>query len=149
MALSKEDREQIREIIQDCVTGINARVESQYTVLNTKVDGINLRLDKVNGNILRHQQEIEQIKTNAAVGRQAEKDYDENRASNCPHLPRIQTLETDKRVKLGIKEFVVGIVGMIAILVGVAFSTIKITEHYNQKVKQEIIETIKTETDKL
>lgn len=102
MALSAEDRQQIREIIQDCTTGVHARTEAQFTVIDNKLDGINTHLKNLNGSVLKHSKEIEEIKSLRDKKYQELDDY----IITMKEVPiRVRKLEDQNLSNASIKKF--------------------------------------------
>ena len=58
MALTAEDRTEIRQIMSDCNSGTHARTEAQYTIIDSKLDGISIHLTTLNGSVARHEKII-------------------------------------------------------------------------------------------
>lgn len=102
MALSAEDRQQIREIIQDCTTGVHARTDAQFTVIDNKLDGINLHLKTLNGSVLRHNKEIEEIKSKRDIKYTELDDF----MHNIKTIPdKVRALEDQNLSNKSIKKF--------------------------------------------
>ena len=51
MALEKEDKDEIREMLQDCMTGWHARTEAKFDVIDVKLDNIIQQTTKTNGRV--------------------------------------------------------------------------------------------------
>ncbi len=132
MALTQEDRQQIAEIIQGCTAGVNARVESQFTVIDNKLDGISKRLDVSNGRLSKHDEMFSDIN----MGRQKQRDWLETRGATCPNNKRIQDLETKDKIGMSLKSFIIGAIVLVCTVIGAVAATVKITESYDNKKAQ-------------
>jgi hypothetical protein len=149
MALSQEDRLELREIIADNMKGLNARVEAQNDIIESKVDGINNRLDKLNGKVNKHEDIINESKMDRQAIHEAISTAEKYHAATCPVLPRIVALETDKTVRFSFKQAIVMIVTVISLLVGTTYTIIKINEGRREKDIKTIVTPLEKEIQDL
>lgn len=133
--MSPEERKEISELISLNMIGLNARVESKYDIIDSKLDGVHKRLDVINGSVQRHEKQINEALNERGSNRQWQLDEfkrletklesgDNNHSINCPHKEKIQKLETEnitrKEVKKANRYLLIGI----SILLGI-FLTIQ------------------------
>ena len=51
MALTQQDKKEIKEMLQDCMSGNHARTESKFDVINLKLDNLIIQTTKTNGRV--------------------------------------------------------------------------------------------------
>lgn len=144
--MTQAEINQIKDIIQGCNAGLNSRVESQYAVIETKLDGINEHLKKLNGKVAEHEKAIGDALIERERNRQAQKDFIANRESSCPARKEIEELKTQNKINFSKKGLLITAITALGIIIGIWYSSIKITEHYAAKqIKQveQIIEQSK------
>jgi len=133
MALSTEDRNEIREIIMDNMKGLSATVGAQNTIIESKIDGVHQRLDKINGSVLKHQQDIDEMKSTRDIKYTQIDDYMNNRVTACPHLPAIQALQTEKKIGISKRQLIMTILGIMVAVVTICGGALKISEDIRAK----------------
>lgn len=133
--------------LQISIGAYRAETSAQSTITNARLESIDNHLKDLNGKVASHEKRLNDADTSHAVDVANEANYDTNRAKNCPQLQRIENLEKDKVVKLGVKQFLIGTVGIVSIMLGIAFTSVKIAEYYNNKNQQELIDTIKQQIE--
>lgn len=145
MALTKEDKQLIREMLMDTMTGVHARTEAQFTIIDNKLDGINTHLSKLNSKVASHEKRLNESDTIHAVEKANEENNDKNRAQNCPHLSRLESLETSRRIKIGIKEFLIGTLSIAIMVLTITYTTMKIQDREFERKQEVLIEQLKKE----
>jgi len=125
--------------------GLTTLLNARFTDSENQIHGITTRLDKINGKVASHEKQINDALIERAKNREQQKNADANHVLHCPVAPRVQKLEQDKGVRLGIKQFVVGVISIMAVLVGMSVSIIKFSENMQQKQNQNIEAIIKAE----
>ena len=93
--MTTEEREEIKEIIKACNTGINARVEAKYDIIDVKLDGINNHLETLNGTVVMHEKILQKNLLEYTRDKQKNKDNVENRNNTCPKIDEINKLKQD------------------------------------------------------
>jgi cell division protein FtsL len=131
--------------LQISIGAYRSENSAQNFITNNRLESIDNHLKTLNGKVASHEKRLNDADTTHAVDKANDDSYDKNRDKNCPQLQRIENLEKDKVVKLGVKQFLIGTVGIVSIMLGIAFTSVKIAEYYNNKNQQELIETIKQE----
>ena len=124
MSMSQEYND-LKEFVRDQIAGYQAMNESQMFVTNNHLQRIDNHLCKLNGKVEKHEKLIQE----GIVDDMLRKKDDENRAANCPQLPRIQRLEEDKKIRIGVKQLIVGTLVLVSLMVSIAFTTVKLAEH--------------------
>jgi hypothetical protein len=125
--------------------GLTTLLNARFKDSENQIYGITQRLDRLNGSVQRHETQIQEALVEQAKNREQQKNAYVNHVLHCPVAPRVQKLEADKGVRLGIKQFVVGVISIMAVLVGMSVSIIKFSENMRQKQNQNIEAIIKAE----
>lgn len=90
-------------------TLINQRFDAMTTLMNAQFTNVNDRLDKINGKVAKHDQEITDIKSLRDKKYQQLDDYmenaEKNHAVNCPNLGAIRKLEDESLSQKSVKKF--------------------------------------------
>lgn len=105
--MTQQEINQIKDLISGSNTGILSRIESSYTVIDTKLDAINEHLSRLNGQVIKHQKEIDDIKSLRDKKYQELEIKEEVRGVTCPQLPRIEKIEKENLESSVTKKFVV------------------------------------------
>jgi hypothetical protein len=108
---------ELRELIEDAMKIRDERVHGEYNVIETKLDGISQRLDKVNGTIAKH----EKIINERAIVVADYLNHAKEQATESEEITkRIRTLEDNQLSNNAIKKWIIGAVsvtgGVIVIL---------------------------------
>ena len=125
--------------------GLTTLLNARFKDSENQIYGITQRLDKINGSVQRHETQIQEALVERAKNREQQKNADANHVLHCPVAPRVQKLEADKGVRLGIKQFVIGVISIMAVLVGMGFTILKINDSMQQKQNHNIEAIIKAE----
>lgn len=70
-------------------------INEKFKTTNVKLDGINTRLDRINGSVQKHEKRIGEIEIERAKANQEKKDIMATRAETCPQDYRIDKLEKE------------------------------------------------------
>ncbi len=108
-------------------------LNANFIAVNERIDGINKRLDVSNGRLATHDKQI----TDSLLERQQlHADIASAKTAliiDCPAKPRLDALEKAGIIRVGVKQFIVACVTLVAIIIGSVYSTIKITESFQKK----------------
>jgi hypothetical protein len=107
-----EERNEVREMLHEILSGYQALNESQYTVMDVKLDGINKRLDVLNGKTQKTVDRVETLEKAEIVHYTA-----------CPHAPkindRIRQIEDNQLTTKSIRNWVLSTVAITSTIIGV------------------------------
>ena len=120
--MTQEELNQIKEILKAHLTANNARIESQFDLIDLKLDSINEHLSRQNGRLGKAELAISEFVTKIAVDDTEKK----NRLSTCPQSNRITKIETELITKKEIKKYIVGGIGVIGILLTIFVTIINL-----------------------
>lgn len=134
MALTQNDKNEIKEIIQNSTSGVHARTEAKFDVIDLKLTHILEQTTKHNGRMTTIEEKVRLLE-----------DEDLIHFTKCPVAKDVQTLKDDKRVRVGIKEFVIATVMFISVSLGIAFTSVKLYEANSEAKQEKLIEMIKQE----
>ena len=135
MGLTSEDKTEIRQIINDGMSSIHARTEAKFEIIDSKLDGIHGRLDKINGSVARHEQTLNE----RAIKFQKIDDYMSNRNTGCPHLPAIQALQIAEKISISKKQLIISIITIIGIIIGIDWTSLEINNSLRNTENKNII----------
>lgn len=137
--------EQIRQAIKE---------ENQSGAILKEVTHIKDHLEKLNGKVAKHEQDIFEMKTrNEVHDNQAENDL-KSRANTCPIKEgldgRIKIIETRDAISIGRKQFIIGVITFIVMVLGAISTVLTIndrnaTENMETIIKEVIDERLKSE----
>lgn len=127
--LLPEDKEFITLLIQ----GSNAKIEALNDLTNEKIDGINARLDKLNGRTAKTEDKVEQSIKDRLIHNETLKGeikrletlINTNEANHpliCPQAPRLTKLETENFTKKEIKKFMIQTITITGVVVTIIFT---------------------------
>jgi hypothetical protein len=106
--MTKADKEEIKEILHDYVSGVMARVDSKFEIIDIKLDEIKEQTTKHNG-------------------RMSILEFKEARHTiDCPNVDKIRALEDHTLTTKSIKNWIVGSVSIVGILMSILFIIIKL-----------------------
>ena len=120
--MTVEEKQEIKEIVESCSVNINTRMEAQNIVINTKLDGINSHLSKINGSVQRHESQITEALTERLANRQKQEDKfkvldgiegrvdvlekeDIIHYQKCPVAPQVRKLQDESLGHKSVKKF--------------------------------------------
>jgi hypothetical protein len=107
---------ELRDVIEDAMKVRDERVNGQFNVINTKLDGITQRLDKVNGTIAKHDQIINDRAIVVA-------DYLEHARDQAitteKFKERLRVLEDTQLSQRSIKKWIVGTIAITGVVIGI------------------------------
>jgi hypothetical protein len=129
-------------VLIERMNGLTTLINSQSTATHDLLGEVNKRLDKINGKVNKHEDQITEALIERAKNRQEQKTQSEVHYSQCPNTPRIQELETKYRIGISKKQLVVAIVAFVVSLTSIAYSSIKINEAVRMKDMKQIIEQV-------
>jgi hypothetical protein len=111
---------EIKTLIVDAIMLSNAKTEGQFKVIDTKLDAITQRLDKINGTVANHEKRIN--------------DHDIIITDYVNHLKdteiiqgKIRIMEDTQLTSKSIKKWVIGSIAIISVLLGIAMAIIELT----------------------
>jgi hypothetical protein len=82
--MTRVDREEVREMIHDMLSGYHALITSQNDITNISLGEIKDHLKKLNGSVSEQAREIEELKV-----------ADVKHIVDCPAMPKIEALEKE------------------------------------------------------
>ena len=97
--------EEIKEFIQNTMTGVNARIESKYEIIDLKLDGINEHLKTLNGKVAKHEKIINEAILEREKNRVEQKNFFENRENSCPINKEVQDLKQQTITAKALKKY--------------------------------------------
>lgn len=101
--MNSEERKEIKEIISDIMTGVNARIEAKYDIIDIKLDAISTHLANINGKVQKHEKTINDALKERVGNRQKQDSYfkeiDENNK-------KIRILEDSNLSQRSVKKFI-------------------------------------------
>jgi predicted nuclease with TOPRIM domain len=104
--MTKEDRDELRDMIGD-ILGIQAeKTEGKFNVINEKLDAITEQTTRTNGRVTKLENQVFQIQINEL-----------NHTKACPQNKRLEKLETESLSQSAVKKF---LIGSLAIIVSLA-----------------------------
>lgn len=128
-----DDYTKIKQALNEVYASHDEANKLRFENITARLDKIDNHLEKLNGKVAKHEQQLNIICSDNKLHYQSDKQYRETRPLTCPQAQRIQQLENDRTIKLGVKQVVVGFITMLSVMIGIAFTSIKISEHYNTR----------------
>lgn len=117
--MNQEDRKEVKEMLHEILSGYQALNESQNYIVVEKLNGINCRLDVLNG------------KTQKTIDRVIDLEKSEVlHPLTCPNLNRIRTLEDNQLSTKAIKKWIVGSIAITGGIMSILFIIFKIVEGF-------------------
>jgi len=106
--MNAQDKIEIKEILHDYVSGVMARVDSKFEIIDIKLDNIYDQTKKTNGRVT------------------VLEDKENNRMSTCPNVSKIRVLEDNALQTKSVKKWIVGTVSIFGILMSIVFILYKL-----------------------
>jgi hypothetical protein len=114
MALTQNDKQEIREMLQDCMAGSHARTESKFEIIEVKLNHILEQTTKTNGRVTKLEEDNHDFKNHVKNTH----DYDN----------KIRVLEDHQLSTKVIKKWVVGSVAVTGTVMSIIFIIFKLME---------------------
>jgi hypothetical protein len=112
---------ELRTLIEDAVKFRDERANGQFKVIDTKLDGINHRLDKINGSVQKHEQIINDRAIIVA-------DYMDHVNESKDITKRIRALEDSQLSHVAIKKWIIGTIGITGGIIAILYTLIQVFE---------------------
>jgi hypothetical protein len=112
MALTKVDKDEIREMLQDCMAGGHARTEAKFEIIELKLNHILEQTTKTNGRVALLENDNHDFKHHVAVTH----DYDN----------KIRSLEDNQLSNSSVKKWIAASVALTGTVMGIIFAIYKI-----------------------
>lgn len=129
--------QELIEFIDAKLGGYHAKVDAQNTITNLRLSNIDERLKILNGTVAEH----DKILKERGITIRDLQNSAETRAATCPHLEEINELKTNNKIGISIKKLIITSITLIGIIIGIAYSSIKINEVLRQKDVKQIVKT--------
>ena len=113
--MTTEERQEVKEMLHDILAGHSAKIESTYSIIDVKLNNIQEQTSKTNGRVTKLEDAVKTLQIN-----------DNNHIINCPQAPKLQKLQQDVDSVKNVKNFLIGSVAFIGVVVGIIYSIIKI-----------------------
>ena len=94
---------------------------------NYGIEGINHRLDKLNGTIGAHDNRIGTLERNELT-----------HVYDCPIREDVEKLKQGVNIKLGVKGIIIGALSIIALVATITLSTLRIVENFSEPETEQI-----------
>lgn len=122
---------------------LQEQIKGFTTLMNAQFRGVNERLDKINGKVQKHDEQITQALVERGANRQKQEDYfteiddmekritavEEKEASHtiiCPNIPKIRAIEDNQLSNKTIKKWMIGSITITGIVSGILWILIQI-----------------------
>ena len=105
--MTKDQRDQVREMLHDILSGYHAKVDAQNTVTNAALEAMNIHFDKLNGTVAENRKIINENLPHSII--------------KCPQAKAISDLKENMISAKAIKGFIIGSIGVIGSLMAIAF----------------------------
>lgn len=128
-----EDYTKIKQILTEVLATHDEANKERFKNVNEKLERIDNHLATLNGKVAKHEQTLNSMLSDNRVHNQANEDYIKNRSYTCPNLHRIETLEKDKGVRIGVKQTIIGSISLIGVMFSIALGAVKLAENYGEK----------------
>lgn len=138
MTMNKQDRTEVREMIENTLGGWHSDTVLREVTTNKALDNIDKHLGALNGKVLQHSKELEQLRLDGV-----------NHIVNCPVNPKVNQLAEDlleykmfkKYPKLGVLVLIIAL-GLVTLNVFDIFDKSAISKNLN---KTESVDAAKLE----
>jgi hypothetical protein len=112
MALTQQDKTEIREMLMDCMAGNHARTESKFEIIEVKLNHILEQTTKTNGRVSKLEDDNHDFKNHVKNTH----DYDN----------KIRSLEDNQLTTKSVKKWIIGSVSIASLVVGIIFILFKL-----------------------
>ena len=110
--MDKDQREQVREMLHDVLSGYHAKVDAQNTITNDALIRIDKKFEKLNGSVAEHGKIIsDNLPHNVAL---------------CPQAKTIESLKENMISSRAIKTTIITSIGITGTLVTIIFLLFKL-----------------------
>lgn len=111
--MSREDKEEIKEILHDYVTGVIARQDAKFDIINIKLDLIKEQTTKHNSRMVKVEAKVQDLEI-----------HNKTRESRCPNTAKIRVLEDNKLTTESIKKWITQSIVTTSIIISVLFTVL-------------------------
>lgn len=132
-----EDYNKIKQALTEVLATHDEANKERFKNVNEKLERIDNHLATLNGKVAKHEKSLNDMMTDNKLHNQTNEDYIKNRPYTCPNLHRIESLEKDKGIRIGIKQTIVGSLALLATMFSIALGAVKLAENYGQKQSNE------------
>lgn len=106
--MTKEDKDEIREIMESYIATVTAQNDSKFDMINLKLDLIKEQTTKTNGRVNKLEEK------------------EQNHITNCPNINKIRTLEDNQLTVKAIRKWVLVAMGVTATVISMVGGIIAI-----------------------
>ena len=115
MLMTRQDREEIRQLLLDVISSHTAEVDGKFNVIHEKLERIEAQTTKTNGRVNKLEEKTEILKIN-----------DIEHITHCPNSEKIQLLMNSETKRIGIYKFVTIVAGVCATLATLVISYLEL-----------------------
>ena len=119
--MTQSDKQEIRELITDIMSGSHARTEAKYDVIDNKLDGINTHLENLNGKVADHERRLNDDDINHA-----------SRETSCPFREDIVDTKKQLEFKRKLNKWLIGALVVLNIILGMSVAVISVINQNNK-----------------
>lgn len=109
--MSREDKEEIKEILHDYVTGVIARQDAKFDIIDMKLDLIKEQTTKHNSRMTKVEAKVYDLEI-----------LDKTHESRCPNTAKIRVLEDNSLTTKSIKKWITQSIVTTSIIISVVFT---------------------------
>jgi hypothetical protein len=110
---------ELRMLIEDAMRAHNEKINGQFMVIDTKLDGITQRLDKINGTVAKHEKTINERAIIVA-------DYLDHAKEGEDIEKRLRIVEDTQLTQKSIKKWIVTTIGITGAILTIIIATLQI-----------------------
>lgn len=140
--MNTEEKKEIKDMLSDAFKVFSSDVNAKQAITNNHLSRIDKHLSTLNGKVLQHEKLLSSISSDNKIHYASHDNFYTNRIHTCPHINEITKLKNDKKIKIGVKQTLIGAITLISLMLGIAFTTIQMNQYFQQKQTKEIIDEI-------
>jgi len=105
---------------------LSQQITALQTMTHAQFINVNDRLDKINGKVAHHEEQITEALIERAQNREQQRNQANVHVINCPVKPRVEALEKESISTKAVKSWILASVGVTGIVVTIIFALFKI-----------------------
>lgn len=113
-------------VLIERMNGLTTLINAQSTATHELIGEVNKRLDKLNGKVNKHEDQITEALIERAKNREEQKNQANIHYALCPNSPKIRAIEDNMLSAKSIKRWIAASIAITGTLVAIVFSIFKI-----------------------
>lgn len=139
---NSNDRDYLKEVIEQATQPIISELNNKLNIINNDITYIKKQTTETNGKVKKHEEILSEINSNDTIHKEFHRMETNNRYYSCPHTDTINEMKNKNKIKIGVRQVIIGGLTLISLMLGIAFTTIQLNNYFSDKNTKSIINEI-------